>query len=554
MMQACHEHLPNYIKSPPVREFMSKSTPDLFKKSLIAVAVLSLSACSSTPRIEDSGLSRVGEGIMNAGRTTADVSGRIWNKTTYLLGFSDDDGETVADEGLLMDAEDVALLDGDTAASRDTVVRPIVIRSAIPTRQDQTPINMGQDQTPINMELNDEVQPPVSLDQAAVTGITDSQPSGQVDQTPTNTQLSDASDNESVIKEDLIHEVTHSETLWDIAKKTTGDANNWHILADTNNLGPGASVYPGQELTIPADMVKPDYDTASDMAAPHQAATDLYVDTQNLAGAADQAPTMATQSDVASTAVEQEITGQPFKVNPGETLWDFSKRITGDATNWQTIAGQNNFTDKQASYVRTGQTIFVPENLVKPELGAAPALEKDPGSAQMSLPAAEPESQPALPPTDVAETELQDKKQDELAIRVITSASAASRKSNDPLINNAGTDVLGDTTDLLDQNKPIRIVEATYKSSKSPATLPAEAPTADSAALAVQNTNDQSPAQIMVSGTYYPKAVYNEADFSSSLLMRVSPGTTLQVSKAMGSWYQVKTNKGLGYVHQRDIK
>ncbi len=58
----------------------------------------------------------------------------------------------------------------------------------------------------------------------------------------------------------------------------------------------------------------------------------------------------------------------------------------------------------------------------------------------------------------------------------------------------------------------------------------------------------------MVSGTYYPKAIYNNADFSSSLLMRVSPGTTLQVSKAMGNWYQVKTSKGLGYVHQRDIK
>ena len=58
----------------------------------------------------------------------------------------------------------------------------------------------------------------------------------------------------------------------------------------------------------------------------------------------------------------------------------------------------------------------------------------------------------------------------------------------------------------------------------------------------------------MVSGTYYPKAVYNDADFSSSLLMRVSPGTTLQVSRAIGSWYEVSTDQGTGYVHARDIK
>jgi len=75
------------------------------------------------------------------------------------------------------------------------------------------------------------------------------------------------------------------------------------------------------------------------------------------------------------------------------------------------------------------------------------------------------------------------------------------------------------------------------------------------AADAEETLNDGTlPSQIMVSGTYYPKAIYNNADFSSSLLMRVSPGTTLEVSRAMGSWYEVETNQGIGYVHQRDVK
>lgn len=62
------------------------------------------------------------------------------------------------------------------------------------------------------------------------------------------------------------------------------------------------------------------------------------------------------------------------------------------------------------------------------------------------------------------------------------------------------------------------------------------------------------PESILVSGTYYPKAVYNKADFSSSLLMRVSPGTALKVAGAQGPWFKVETDKGVGYMHARDIR
>ncbi len=546
-------------KSPLVREFMSKNTSVLFKKSLIAAAVLSLSACSSTPRIGDYDLGSVGAGIAKAGRTTADVSGRVWNKTTYLLGFSDDDGEAVSDEGLLMDAEDVALLDGEATSPRDTVVRPIVIRSAIPTGQQETPTEAAQldpIQTPTDSMQADQAQAPVATlqgnpdqtptnsGQTAPTGLT----TAQTEQTPTNTGLQNAGNGETVLKEDLIHEVAPTETLWDIAKKTTGDANNWHILADTNNLGPGASVFPGQELVIPADMVKQDYGVSADVADTQQAAADLYVDTQNLTG---NSPVADVPTDSAELTANQQITGKPFKVNPGETLWDFAKRITGDATNWQAIAGENNFSDEQASYVRTGQTIYVPEDLVKPELDAAQSVEETkPDYAQLTAPL----QKPALPTTELAEQPIPDETADELAITVITSASAAARKTNDALTSGSSLDMLDESANILDETKPIKIVEATFKSSKSPvSTAPATVSEAAETMVA-PDKNGSSVAQIMVSGTYYPKAVYNEADFSSSLLMRVSPGTTLQVSKAMGSWYQVKTDKGLGYVHQRDIK
>ncbi|MGQ7845484.1 LysM peptidoglycan-binding domain-containing protein [Granulosicoccus sp. 3-233] len=527
---------------------MSKSNSVLFKKSLIAAAVLSLSACSSTPRIGDYDLSRVGEGIAKAGRTTADVSGRVWNKTTYLLGFSDDDGESVADEGLLMDAEDVALLDEESNTSRDTVVRPIVIRSAIPTGQDQqTPMNTEVNAAQVNTGQTDQIQTPIETGQVDTTVSATT----ALEQTPTDVQLNEVAVDQTVPSQDLIHEVAVSETLWDIAKKTTGDANNWHILADTNNLGPGASVFPGQELIIPADMVKPNYELQADVDENQQAAADLYVNTQNLTESSDQpAPEALTES--ADLLASQQINGKPFKVNPGETLWDFAKRITGDATNWKAIAGENNFSDKQASYVRTGQTIYVPESLVKPELDAAqsdPQIEPD--NARLSVPV--PEQKPTQATTQLAEQQSPEADEEELAITVITTASAAARKSNESTTTDNRLDILNESSNMLDETQPIKIVEATFKSSKSPAPALPE-PVNESAAAIATDKNTQSPAQIMVSGTYYPKAVYNEADFSSSLLMRVSPGTTLQVSKAMGSWYQVKTDKGLGYVHQRDIK
>ena len=98
------------------------------------------------------------------------------------------------------------------------------------------------------------------------------------------------------------------------------------------------------------------------------------------------------------------------------------------------------------------------------------------------------------------------------------------------------------------ENKTMKIVEATYRTDDSLDPVKAE----EQAVQTIQNSD--TPAQIKVSGTYYPKAIYNNADFSASLLMRVSPGTTLQVSRSMGTWFEVKTEKGVGYMHQRDIQ
>jgi len=115
-----------------------------------------------------------------------------------------------------------------------------------------------------------------------------------------------------------------------------------------------------------------------------------------------------------------------------------------------------------------------------------------------------------------------------------------------------GQTVIAETlaeTSVLDETQDIKIVEATYKGDTSLEPL-----VSDTGASMEITHNASIPTEIKVSGTYYPKAIYNDADFSSSLLMRVSPGTTLQVADAIGSWFKVETEEGVGYVHQRDIQ
>ncbi len=505
---------------------MPNRNPVIFKRSLLAVAIVSLSACSTTPRIQDYDLSRVGDGILKAGRTTADVSERVWDRTTYLLGFSD--GDTVSDENLLMDEVDLAMSQEDAVMPADLEIRPVSVPQAIANPAEDTLQSLD------GIELDN-----VELAQ-----------SDSVPALPDALEL----DSESLVAvEDLVHEVASAETLWDIAKKTTGDANNWHVLADVNNLSPNASVFPGQQLIIPSDMVKPGYLDTPDEAV-QQADAEILIDTQNIAAntataASDQVELLATAATDAvesgqRLAIPDADSSEPvtelvalndtaIELGAGETLWDFAKRTTGDATNWQAIASHNNFTDKQAVVVRAGQSIRVPEQLLKPDFA-------DEGTVQIEAP----EVAAAEPVVVEPEAEALTAPAETISIADETAVEASSE-----LLAEAST--LDETQPLADETTPIKIVEATFKTDTNllPETLEQPAQAVDTTAM-----TDVAHGEIMVSGTYYPKAIYNDADFSSSLLMRVSPGTTLQVSKAMGNWFEVETDKGVGYVHQRDIK
>jgi nucleoid-associated protein YgaU len=511
---------------------MPNPAPKIFKKSLLAVAVLTLSGCASAPKLDDVDLSPIGEGILVAGRVTAEVGIHAWDVGMYLLGFSDITGDDtksdivdVSDNQFQLDEIDEAMLKDDALLPEDAL-NPVVIANATanydvifetPSADEMVISNETSKADPILILPKMPDSDFVEVEQFELVSLENIQ-----EETLTQATIEFISDDK-----EYIHKVGSNENLWDIAKATTGDATNWHALADINDLNQDAGIFVGQSLVIPAKMLKPGYmDAVNDAANGTQIASNpiLIEPQKQISSSQDIVITSAdsgTSSQRLTIPAASEIPGTPVKLKPGETLWDFAKRTTGDATNWRAIAGHNNFSEKQAVIVRAGQAILVPEDLVKPET---------------TLASVQPAAKPVI--TEEARTEV----------------LAAIEKVNQSAIN-ASSELLTEATSLSnaqlfgDETQPITIVEANFQVD------PSQQPIATDAVEVVKMTS-VTPyiSKVMVSGTYYPKAIYNDADFSSSLLMRVSPGTSLKVSKALGNWFEVETDKGTGYVHQRDIK
>jgi len=525
------------------RTAMLTSPASLFSKSLLAAAVLAATGCASTaPQpTDDTGFSGP---LVEAGRATAGLTTRALRRTGYLLGLHDgaDDADRL-DGTPPMDEVDLVMLEED--AVMPTQPRPVTLD--VVDRIDALP---GSD-TPLGDGAVQSGDPVHGSAVARFVAADGSAPlSGSEGLTTEATMATerpiDAPMTVVVALNDFTHTVDTDETLWDIAKATTGDATNWHALADVNDLGQNASVYPGQQLIIPADMLRPERVDAGARSTPdadpspepsaialaRAPLTDPLLDTAS--DGADKA--QATLPDIAGVAgspvapapESPSHDARGFVVEPGESLWEFARRTTGDATEWQRIAAHNGFDEQRARTIRQGEQIFVPEALVRVDISVAVAPTGDQGALQ-------PDRAPATEPGDVRDGERISPRlvpiaaaSEALPAEAALSAATAPDESSEDLPAQASTD----TQDMT-------IVEASYRE-----------PQDSNAATAAADT----PAEVMISGTYYPKAIYNEADFSSSLLMRVSPGTRLRVANVDGAWYAVETEDGVGYVHDRDIR
>ena len=585
---------------------MSPIPASRFRQTLVAVAVVALtSGCATTAQDPARGDDGITGSIARAGQKTVGFGQTFAHRAGYLLGLHDDPGVPVAERAetapgspparpaapgpatlaarpapapssvpvarlpLNFDEVDLALMEEDAVMPGDGAagIAPRGPRSDddllagfddadmmdVLSFEDAAPVLGAPGDAPAVADPLD----PLGLaaarpapDTVAAPELAAAMPAAATIDVPADVPAAaDAAAVAVVAAADLEHRVGETETLWDIAKKTTGDATNWHVLADVNDLGPGAAVYPGQTLTIPADMLRPELvgagadalaSSSTDAPAPAPAPTvDVGAD---VALAATDVPTERLvvpdgPSPVASPVTEPADGAREFEIAAGETLWDFAKRTTGDATNWQAIATQNGFDEGQAVAVRAGQRVFVPQDLVKeggavatavPTVAAVPVETTSVETAPAETASAENADEPRFVPIpQVGDTRGVDEAVD-------ASATALAAANGADAASGAGTDAPAGAA-----SEDVRIVEASFTG--GPETdLPADP------ATGVES--------VMISGTYYPKAVYSDSDFSAGLVTRVSPGTRLKVSSVDGQWYRVETERGAGWVHRRDVK
>jgi len=307
-----------------------------------------------------------------------------------------------------------------------------------------------------------------------------------------NNPVASSSEQYAPSDDDLFHTVGQDESMWLLAKMLTGNANNWRKLAEVNGLGEDGALKIGQSIRVPGALKRVPLDGQEQVIA---------------AATTDAAPAADSTQDTPT---------QTVTVNAGENMWFLAKRTTGNAANWTKIAEANGMTESQASLIRHGQEIQIPVDLIS---------------------------------ADIAQSTNQS---DTQAVAADAVADAIEPKQAQSLADNGNTETETDAMTLdsasdLPADKELVTVEANFQGNPETLELARNAETGE-------QTGEADSDGIMVSGTYYPKAVYNKADFSSSLLMRVSPGTRLVVSKAVGPWYEVMTEKGVGYVHSRDTK
>lgn len=434
----------------------------------IASAML-IGGCATT-----AGNSGPQDPINRLANSATEIGTRVWDGTRYLFKLKEND-PTVAEysEDELYDEVDLALIDVEDFENLDTYDVDAAETAAIEQQAAIEPEGSSLLPTEdVVLVDNDENIP------------------------------ADAEPDFSANAEDLFHTVGEDESLWVLAKMLTGNANNWHTLAEINELDENGAVFVGQKLRIPAALKKVPLDGE-----------------QGRQAIADNTATEQEQPLVAAASSE-EPSGTEFTVQAGESLWTLAQRATGNANNWLTIANFNDMDERAANHIRFGQTLQVPSELV----------------------------------IDAAKNDTLAKAETEQAADAVATAIAPGKKS--PGVEAGTTDgerQLAAAEPAAEQTQVVE-VPANFKG-EPPADLPNEAKQAGDKHLLADKAapeNGLQNGEIMVSGTYYPKAIYNEANFSSSLLMRVSPGTRLKVSQTIGPWYEVETDQGTGFVHSRD--
>lgn len=319
------------------------------------------------------------------------------------------------------------------------------------------------------------------------------------------------------------HILGAGETLYSIASQFTGTSENWKLIADYNGIESPDVMSVGMEILIPLHLVvlesgQPDQSGAYALVSPSQSKLDKAEVVSEHALAQRDQQSADTLYDI-STASEanSEVETTHFNTDPSYAT-DESLAIVNTVSHLPTADGESPISDSQD---------FVGNE----EAAPIDSAEQKPRTFRDRLTnlATQIKSRIRKPGTTtpaVVTPELEGNgNQEDLQVR----------DPNESTTITVPVPVANTNALQLSEEQAETLVSPAKQTITSPATVTPE------------------PSEwVKIEGDFTPKAVYKSAGYGSGLLMRVSPGTTLKLTRQTNEWYEVETSKGSGFVFHRD--
>lgn len=199
-----------------------------------------------------------------------------------------------------------------------------------------------------------------------------------------------------------------------------------------------------------------------------------------------------------------------YEVKPGDRLGDIALRLTGEIRNWETIAARNEISNPRTLAV--GKVIVIPGELLQPVYPID--VEEDVPQATPSVIA---DNKALAPPVTTGN-----------GVSIVRGRGAP---VGEPAQDTANISMSAVTVNRSFELQPIN--EPPQEESGEP------------------HYDSQAP-QVRVSGTYFPKGIYDQPANYARLISRAAPGTLFRLDSEINDWYKIVTDQGIGYIRQRD--
>ncbi len=317
------------------------------------------------------------------------------------------------------------------------------------------------------------------------------------------------------------HILGAGETLYSIASQFTGTSENWKLIADYNGIESPDVMSVGMEILIPLHLVvlesgQPDQSGAYALVSPSQSKLDetAVVSEQALAQR-DQQPADTLYDISTASEAKSEVGTTNFNTDPSYTT-DESLAIINTVNHLPSADGESTVSDAQ-------------DLIGNEETASINSAEQKPRTFRdrLSKLATQIKSRIRKPGTTTP--------------AVVTPELGGNGNQED--LQNLESNESTTITVPVPNTNTQQLSEEQAETLISPAKQ----------TIASQATITPEPSEwVKIEGDFTPKAVYKSAGYGSGLLMRVSPGTTLKLTRQTNEWYEVETSKGSGFVFHRD--